>query len=62
MGEKWITEEEVAKLIDRAVQTLRNDRCKCQGLAYYKMGRQVRYKLSDVLAYMEQNKIVPNSH
>jgi len=59
MGERWITEKEVAELTGFAVQTLRNDRCRCKGLPYYKKNRSVRYLLSDIRTFMEQRKVVP---
>jgi hypothetical protein len=50
---------EVSKLIDRAPQTLANDRFLGRGIPYVKIGRLVRYRLSDVLAYCEAHKITP---
>jgi predicted DNA-binding transcriptional regulator AlpA len=54
---RYLTEQEVAALTGRAVQTLRNDRHKGQGFAYIKFGRNVRYRLSDILAAMESRRI-----
>lgn len=62
MGERWITEKEVAELTGFAVQTLRNDRCRCKGLPYSKKGRSVRYKATDVQEFMERNKVIPSNH
>ena len=54
---QYLNERQVSKMIGRAVQTLRNDRHRGQGIAYIKMGRAVRYKLADVLAFMESRRI-----
>jgi hypothetical protein len=53
------TAKEVSQLIGRAEQTLANDRSTRRGLAYIKVGRSVRYKLADVLAYVEGHRIDP---
>ena len=55
---KWITEKEVAEMTGRAVQTLRNDRCKCKGISYCKIGASVRYKVEDVVSFMERHRII----
>ncbi|MCP3928731.1 MAG: helix-turn-helix domain-containing protein [Bacteroidetes bacterium] len=54
---KWLTEKEVSKMIGRAAQTLRNDRMKRRGIPYCKAGRSVRYRLDDVMTYMNQYRI-----
>ena len=56
---QYLTETEVAKITFRALSTLRNDRHFRRGLPYCKIGRSVRYKLEDVINYMESHKIVP---
>ena len=60
--QKFLNETEVSALIGRSVQTLRNDRCQCRGLAYIKYGRQIRYVLADVLAAMAAHRIVPGGN
>lgn len=54
---KWLNEKEVADLIGGSVCTLRNQRCKGEGIPYYKIGRAVRYLFTDVIEYMESHKI-----
>ncbi|WP_339137136.1 MAG: helix-turn-helix domain-containing protein [Candidatus Electrothrix sp. GW3-4] len=56
---KWITEKDVAEMTGRAVQTLRNDRCKCKGIPYSKIGASIRYKVEDVVSFMEGHRIIP---
>lgn len=54
---KLLTESEVAQITGRAIQTLRNDRFKSQGIPYIKLGRNVRYDPKDVEEHILQNKI-----
>lgn len=54
---QYITEKEVSQLTRRALQTLRNDRFKGQGIPYCKIGRSCRYNLEDVIRFMESHKI-----
>jgi predicted DNA-binding transcriptional regulator AlpA len=58
--EEYIDEKKAAELVCSSVQTLRNDRCKSRGLPYYKIGRSVRYRPSDIHAYMARHKVVPD--
>ncbi len=52
-------EYEAAKFLKKSVQTLRNDRCSRKGPPYLKLGRSVRYKVSDLFDYMEKHRIDP---
>ena len=54
---KYLTEQEVAEVTGLGVQTLRNYRFQKRGFPYCKFGRSVRYKVDDILAYMESHKI-----
>lgn len=56
---KWINEKPVAEILDMSVQTLRNWRFRGEGPPYSKLNRSVRYKLQDVLNFMESKKVVP---
>jgi Helix-turn-helix domain len=53
----YILEDEAARITGFSVQTLRNNRFKGLGFPYYKIGRSVRYKVKDILDYMEKYKI-----
>jgi len=63
MDEKYqyLTELEVSQMTRLAVQTLRNDRFKRRRIPYHKVGKSVRYKLSDVIAFMESGRIETSS-
>ena len=54
-----LTEKEASKILGRAVQTLRNDRHTRKGCPYIKMGRSVRYLLSDIENFLAKHRIVP---
>ncbi|MFH1491244.1 MAG: hypothetical protein ABII06_20240 [Pseudomonadota bacterium] len=54
----YLNEVETAAVTGRAVATLRNERHLCRGIPYLKVGgRSIRYKLQDVLSYMERRRI-----
>ncbi|WP_342111029.1 transcriptional regulator [Methylobacterium sp. SI9] len=46
-----LDEHAVAKRQRRSVKTLRNQRVAGDGIPYLKLGRSVRYRLSDVIAW-----------
>jgi predicted DNA-binding transcriptional regulator AlpA len=54
---RWISEKDVAKIMSISVSTLRAHRFLRKGVPYSKIGRSVRYAMSDVLDYMENNRI-----
>lgn len=57
---KYVDERAVSQITGRALATLRNDRYVGQGIPYVKMGRSVRYRLDDVINYMESQKVKTN--
>lgn len=59
--EEYIDEKKAARFTSRSVQTLRNERHRGVGFPYVKLGRAVRYKLADIIEYMERRKIKPGS-
>ena len=54
---RWIEEKRVAELTGIAVQTLRNWRFKRTGPPYFKVRRSVRYRLDEVIRYMEERRV-----
>ena len=54
---QYLTEIHVAKITNRALSTLRNDRSLRRGIPYIKVGRSVRYNIKDVIEFMESQKI-----
>lgn len=53
----WLTEKQVVLLIGLSLSTLQKNRHKRKGIKYTKIGRSVRYALSDVIEYMNAHKI-----
>lgn len=49
--ERLLTEQQVAERQGRAVKTLQNQRVSGDGIPFVKLGRSVRYRLSDVEAW-----------
>jgi hypothetical protein len=49
-----LTESELARRHQRSVKTIRNLRVRGGYVPFLKIGRHVRYRLADVLAYEEQ--------
>lgn len=58
-GLRHMDEYEVATLIGFAVASLRNWRSMARGPNYVKMGRSVRYRLKDVLDWMDSHRVEP---
>ena len=53
---RYLKEEEVSSITGLALSTLRNDRFLKKGIPYLKVGRSVRYSLSDVIEFMESQE------
>lgn len=54
----FLNEKETSKLTGRAISTLRNERHLRRGIPYLKISqRTIRYKLEDVLSFMESRRI-----
>ena len=58
-NEGYWKEEHVSDCTEFKVQTLRNHRHEGRGIPYLKIGRSIRYKPSDVRAFMEKCRIDP---
>jgi hypothetical protein len=58
---KWLGERTVSEMTEIPLPTLRNQRHRGVGIPYTKKGRMVRYKLSDVIRYMESGAIETDS-
>jgi hypothetical protein len=54
-----VDEHQVARILGKSVQTLRNERHLRKGCPYLKLGRSVRYRIEDVIGYMEKHRIDP---
>ncbi len=59
---QYVDEREVAKITGFSLSTLRNERCTRRlKIPHYKVGRSVRYKISDILDFMESHRIEPEA-
>jgi predicted DNA-binding transcriptional regulator AlpA len=56
----FLNDYKVAEITGLSVQTLRNWMFCGYGFPYFKAGRAVRYLYSDVIEFMEQNKVKPS--
>lgn len=56
-----INETQAAEVLCRAVQTLRNDRHLRQGPPYFRLGRSIRYRVSDLMDYLDRHRIDPEA-
>ena len=56
---KTLSDEEAAKELGLATQTLRNWRHQKKGPAYLKIGRSVRYQLEDLKKFKANRRIDP---
>lgn len=54
---RYIDEKEVSRITGLALPTLRNDRHRGRGIPYIKRNRSVRYRLDDVISYMESHRV-----
>jgi hypothetical protein len=57
--DRFVNDVEAAKMLSASPQTLRNWRHSGRGPAYSKRGRMVRYKVADLLGFMNSCRIDP---
>jgi predicted DNA-binding transcriptional regulator AlpA len=57
MDIKYVDEKKVHEITGLGLPTLRNYRHIGKGPVYSKIGRSVRYKLEDVIKFMEERKV-----
>lgn len=59
--DRFVNDVEAAKILSVSPQTLRNYRHLGRAPAYHKRGRMVRYKVADLLEFMEAGRIDPEA-
>lgn len=59
--ERYLPPHSVEEMTGLKYQTLSNQRHLGKGIPYYKVGRAIRYRLVDVIAFMERHRIDPES-
>ncbi len=55
----WVDDVRASVILGCSTSKLRQDRHKCRGIPYAKMGRSVRYSVADLEAFMANNRITP---
>ena len=55
--ERLIDEKTTSELLGNSVSTLQSDRYNRRGIPFIKVGRLVRYKVKDILEYIEKNRV-----
>ena len=50
-------EKQVSELTGVSVQTLRRNRLAAKGIPYLRLGRLVRYRIADILAYLDSCRV-----
>ncbi len=53
-----LTEKEAARFLSMSFRTLQSWRSESKGPPYLKLGRSIRYRKSDLLAWVEKNQRV----
>ena len=55
--DSFLTSREAAAMLGLGVRTLNHYRCNGEGPAYYKFGRLVRYRMSDLMEWDETPRV-----
>lgn len=58
--DSYLNEKEASEVTGISLSTLRNNRSTLRGIPYIKIGRSVRYKYSEIIAFMDGHKIIPH--
>lgn len=61
-SEKFLTQDEVAKMLGLASCTLRKWRWEGKGPKFIKLGSRVLYRESDIFAFVQENIRTSTSH
>ena len=59
MQSDYLTAKETAAVLKISIEGLRKMRRERRGLPYYKRGRGILYKRSDIHAFLEGNRVEP---
>lgn len=57
----WVMEDQAAKITGMSLAWFRKKRQTGGGIPYTKMGKNVKYELSDIYAYMDERKVSSTS-
>ena len=56
-NDDFLTEVQLSAILRRATSTLQKDRFYGRGVPYIKIGQQVRYRVEDLMEYMQAHKV-----
>lgn len=56
-----LTEVAAAKLLKLSIRTLQAWRCRGTGPAFVRVGRAIRYRYSDLIAWVRSNTVQPSA-
>lgn len=54
---RWLKENDVAAMTGISLSTLRKHRLRLTGIPFSKLGRSVRYALTDVIRFMDAHRV-----
>ena len=60
--EQVLTEAQAAKVIEAKPMTLNKWRCRGRGPVYYKLSGKIRYRMSDLQAFIDAARVIPSEH
>lgn len=55
--QQWVPEREAHRITTISLAKLRKDRAQGRGIPYVKVGKSVRYSISDIYDYMNSRRI-----
>ncbi len=58
---QYYTEKQVAQITGISRKTLQQHRWLNKGIAYSRLGRTIRYEHSDILTFMDGNRVDPEA-
>jgi predicted DNA-binding transcriptional regulator AlpA len=56
-ADRYVSENQVSEITGFSLSKLRQDRIKSIGIPFVRVGRSVRYRLQDVIDFMESRKV-----
>lgn len=58
-SEPLLMEAQAAKLLNVSMRTLQAWRCRNMGPAFIRVGRAIRYRRADLIAWLQSNRVSP---
>jgi hypothetical protein len=62
-ADRWVSQKPVADILEISEVAIEADRCYgTLGIPYHRFGKRIRYRLSEVVEWAEQRRVVPPGH